>query len=179
MGTVEKERKMGIMAFVGDLGAGKTLSMTWAGAKKYAEWLKNNEKKRIFSNYTLSLPHKFIDSVEDMDKIRDGIFLADELWKWLDARETARKRNKIVNNLLLVSRKRRYHVYYTTQSMRQTDVRLRNITNYVAVPQLSPDNKRCIVYIYDYRTGSFLRQRRFFTEGIFDMYDTEEEVGDI
>lgn len=161
---------MGIMAFVGNLGTGKTLGMTFVGLKKY------NEGRKIFSNYNLAFPHTLISTIEDIDKIKNGIFLGDELWLWLDARRTTMKSHKVINDILTKSRKRNFDIYYTTQHMKQIDVRIQNITDFIVSPQLSPDKSRCMLYVYDGKTGSFLRQYKFYTETIFSMYDTNEEV---
>jgi hypothetical protein len=59
---------------VGELGSGKTLTLTFLSWKN---WL--FRKQKIYSNYHLyQIPYIFVDSVEKLDKMKDGFFAADE-----------------------------------------------------------------------------------------------------
>jgi hypothetical protein len=51
-----------------NLGAGKTLSLTYLAFRNYCKG------KKIFSNYKLQFPYQKIESVDDIENIRNGFF---------------------------------------------------------------------------------------------------------
>lgn len=106
----------------------------------------------------------------------DSIGISRPLWSWLDSRVSTSKRNRVVNRILLSSRKRGIHFAYTTQSFNQTDVRIRKITDFIAVPTLSPDNVWCRLIIYNNPTLEVLKAFKFRTDKYFKMFDTSEEI---
>lgn len=103
-------------------------------------------------------------------------FLVQKFAEWLDARVSSSKRNRAVNKILLSSRKRGIHFAYTTQSFRQTDVRIRKITDFIACPLLNGDNTWCRLTIYDNPSLTPLRIFKFRTDKYFKMFNTSEEV---
>lgn len=74
---------MVLMCIVGELGSGKTLTLT------YLAWKNFYKKGRdVYSNYNLyDIPHTKVQSLNDLEKMRDGFFAGDELWLWLDCLE--------------------------------------------------------------------------------------------
>jgi len=101
------------------------------------------------------------------------------LWQWLDSRVSSSKRNRLVNQILLTSRKRDIHFAYTTQSFKQTDIRVRKITDFIAIPYLSPDNRWCRLVIYNNPTLDVLKAFKFETAKYFQLYNTKEEVAEL
>jgi len=90
------------MCIVGELGAGKTLTLSYLAWKNH--FIKGRD---IFSNYSLyGMPHTRIRSLADLEKMRDGFFAGDELWLWLDSRTSSKQMNKVTSDILLKSRKR-------------------------------------------------------------------------
>lgn len=66
---------MVLFGIVGELGSGKTLTLTFLGWKN---WFFRH--KKLYSNYHLyKMPYIYIDTVEKLEDMRDGFFLADEL----------------------------------------------------------------------------------------------------
>lgn len=157
----------------GDLGAGKTLTLTYLGIRYLLE-----EGRTIYSNYHLNFPHKRLYAVRQMNNIRDGVFLADELWTWLDARKTQKAVNKGSSLLLAKSRKKNFDVLWTAQLLSSLDKRPRRMTQKFIYPELFPsadDPRYCKCYITDRHTkpmGSFI----FRAASIYPFYDTNEEV---
>ena len=79
-----------IIAIVGQLGSGKTLAMTHMASYNYAVMAKT-----IYSNYHLKrIPYVPITSLEQIELMKDGVFVADEFWSWVDSRTTKTKRNR-------------------------------------------------------------------------------------
>lgn len=185
---------MAIMGIVGLLGVGKTLSLTYMGIRNYLKG------KKIYANYWLAFDYNFVSSVDGIERINNpkilsktgeekvpSTFLGDELWSWLDSRESPRKRNKFLTGLLLKSRRRKYDVFYTAQDIMQIDARLRRVTNFIAFPQMSPDKNSCILEIRELinyglgkcRVGRKVKTLTFRTKFIFELYDTEDESWDL
>jgi len=158
------------MAFVGELGAGKTLSLT------YFAYLNHLKGVKVYSNYHLSFPHEKILSIEDIEGMREGFFAGDELWLWMDSRASHSKKNRAISSILLKSRKRGIQIAYTTQSFGQIDLRIRRITDFIAVPMLSPKEDWCRVLILSNPSMTKVRWLKFRTGEIFPLYDTEEEI---
>lgn len=65
---------MVLMAITGNLGAGKTLCLTYLAYRNLMKGLK------IFSNYQLEFPFEFVSNVKTLDKMQNGFFAGDELW---------------------------------------------------------------------------------------------------
>ncbi len=119
-----------IVAIVGNLGTGKTATLTYLGMK----YLLNGAK--IYSNYRLKYNYTPVTTYQSFDRVHDGYFLADELWSYSDSRRSFSVSNEFVNDVLLASRKRGIHIFYTTQHYGQIDKRIRDITQYIIYPQI-------------------------------------------
>jgi len=164
---------MVLIAFVGELGSGKTLALT------YLAWRNFNKGQKIYANYTLAFVHTFIETLEQIDGMEEGFFAADELWSWLDSRLSSSKRNQTVNAILLKSRKRGINIGFTAQHFSQIDKRVRNITDFIAIPQLNANETECRLRVHQSTTGQLIRMYRFKTAPVFRMYSTNEEVKDL
>lgn len=157
----------------GDLGAGKTLTLTYLGLRYLIE-----EDRTIYSNYHLNFPHKRLYAIRQLNEIRDGVFLADELWTWLDSRTSQKAANKGSTLLLAKSRKKNLDVVWTAQLLGSLDKRPRRMTQKFIYTELLPNPdtpKWCRCYITDRHTrpmGTFM----FKADKIFPLYDTNEEI---
>jgi hypothetical protein len=164
---------MVLFGIVGELGSGKSLALTYLGWRKWYY-----EGMKIYSNYRLyGIPYVPIKSVAQLDAIREGYCLFDELWTWLDSRASRSQRNRIVANILAKSRKRKLTIAFTTQSIDQVDVRIRNVLDFMAYPMMNANNTMCRIAIFMGSKGKkFLKKLAFRTAPVFRMYDTEEEI---
>jgi len=99
--------------------------------------------------------------------------------KWLDSRMSGAKKNQVISKILLVSRKRGINIGFTCQHFSQIDKRIRNITDFIAMPQLSPNETKCRLRVHHAITGQLVRMYRFDTAPVFKMYSTNEEVKDL
>ena len=162
-----------LVAICGNLGSGKTLSLTFMG------WWFLKKGYDIYSNYKLNFPHKRLTSFKDLSNFNNGVFLGDELWSWTDSREFGSRKNKDINAILLKSRKRGIDIFYTTQHFKQMDVRIRRITDIIVLPEMFKRGRLCRLYFFDNSGYKVRRPIVFKTEDIFPLYDTTEEVEDI
>jgi hypothetical protein len=178
----------------GELGVGKTLTLS------YLAWNNWYYKHRIIaSNYTLyGIPHtrintigqffKFIPEKETEKEILEGQekwLGGDDFWKWIGSRCVgmgAKQRNEIINRILMASRKAFVTVSYTTQLFSMVDKNIRDITDLLFKPVLSPDMRYCKVYVYGVVEGRLLQPMQpqyFMTEPIFATYNTFERASNI
>lgn len=191
---------MVVVGLVGEMRSGKTLMMTLMMLDAHLAG------QKVMSNYHLNFPHELID-INDMDKaIRDkktdyfegksiGI---DEIHVFMDARGAGQKRNKMLSYFLTQSGKLNTTIYWTSQFMRQVDVRLRLNTQvlykvkryvmYKGVKRLlRQDDKRTDFWvdadkhvIMEGRHGLFYGYHKTITlknpSKFFKWYDTTERV---
>jgi hypothetical protein len=173
---------MTIAGVVGDFGAGKTCTLT------YLLWHNFLRGKKIYTNYNLFPPFEWekIGSIEEVrDEWHEGIFGADELWFWLNARCSMSKVNKELVRIISRARKRGNDLLFTAQTFRQIDVILRYWTDFILVPSLNRSETICKVEWY-YKDsfesrymGRFPRPFKiiaYHTLPIFYLYDHREEI---
>jgi hypothetical protein len=188
---------MVLISIVGELGGGKTASLT------YLAWNNYYYKERlIFSNYNIyGIPFHPVKTLDDLEKMipaktataeellnRKEIFFAgDELWRWIDSRtalfenrkEGRKINNKVVTDILGASRKQGVTIAYSTQTLAQVDPRIRNVTDFIFYPILLGDNDMCRISVFRgprASIGTMMPDIRYFTEPIFAMFNTHEIV---
>lgn len=166
---------MSLFGIVGELGSGKTLTLSYLALKN---WLIKG--RIIYSNYHLyHIPYFEITTVRQLDIMIEGVFVADEFWVNVDARTSTKSRNRIVSDIARRSRKRNLEYIYTSQTLDQIDKRIRKIQDFTGYPILSGDDSICKVVVF--RSGypkvsKYLHTFYYRTAFIFDVFDTNEEV---
>lgn len=161
---------MTLIGIVGELGAGKTLGLTYLAARNYAQG------RKIYANYGLKIPFIPVRNPEQIMSMKDGFFAADELWTWADSRLSGSKKNKFITPILAKSRKRGIHIGYTTQYFKQVDIRIRMVTDFIAVPKINNEGTKCYLYVYQHPAMNLMKVYKFPTAQIYPLYDTKEEV---
>lgn len=167
---------MVLFMVTGELGSGKTLALTYLAWSNYMK-----KQKNIFSNYKLfGIKYQEVTHIGQIDAMREGFFAGDELWLWLDSRTSRSQKNKVVADILLKSRKRDLTIAYTSQNVHQMDRRIRDVTDFVAYPMMSPDNSFCRLEIFRGCRPSFSNRVKpplyFLCERVFPLYNTNEEI---
>ena len=186
-------QKHRIIAIVGNLRGGKTLTLTKIA---HDEWLKGNQ---IYSNSFLKFNGKHNDRVTFLDvkkrnrkneeqerlkaeyeKLGEGLLAFDEIWQYADSRKSISKENELVSEILLRSGHEGFNVAYTTQRFGQVDKRLREITNFIFQPMMLLDNRYCVVKVFKLENGitKELPSFSFNPLRIYPLYNTRERVGD-
>lgn len=183
------------------MGAGKTATLSFLAMHYKA--LEYN----IFANYNLkTINFKHVLSSADIDNVKFGKAFYDEFWLWLDSRcSSFDESNKAISDILLKSRKRGYDIYYTLQGFYQIDKRVRNVTDYVLVPQsyvcrngqlesveqnfLFPFDMKPLIneIVIDVDicvpVGEYELEKidnfSFWLKDVINTYDTTEEISDI
>lgn len=166
---------MTLVAIVGGLGSGKTLTLTFLAFKQFLK------ARKVFSNYKLKFPFIPTRNIGDIDAMQAGFFAGDELWAWIDSRASKHVKNMVIAGILLKSRKRDLDIVYTAQSFMQMDKRVRNVTDFIVYPELNKSETKCTAYWYEKNTMESPNPRplsfsRFNTAPFFKLYDTNEEI---
>jgi hypothetical protein len=162
---------MTLMGIIGDLGSGKTLSSVYFGYRAYLK------KRAIFTNMeSLIYKNKMILTILDLEEMRSGFANLDELWLWADSRLSISLKNRVSSLILLKSRKRDMDIVYTTQHWMQIDCRIRNVTDFIIMPELSQNETFCRIKIMSYPYLSHVKTITFRTTPFFSMYDHTEEI---
>jgi len=144
-----------IIGIEGGIGSGKTLSMVNLGLEDLYKG------KKIFTNVKLKKVKKYRDRITYLTKekvtdifhlVKSGEFnmenstiLIDEAHNYIDSRNSASSKNKIFSYWILQSRhtgKGSCDIIYTTQELRQIDVRLRNNTDWIIQPNIIGTQRR-------------------------------------
>ena len=176
-----------IYGFFGDMGSGKTLSMT-----KYA-MLHHLTGYKVYSNYGLNIPHEIIDktfmeNIIKVDKNFDGktIFCLDEFDMYIDSRRSMKEGNLLISYFLKQVRKKNIKLFYSAQMKNTIDKRLRILTrtNILCKGRTVYCYKEghlepfIIQMIYNdvYVNDKLIKKSRFIGNPYFNLYDTKELI---
>lgn len=165
-----------IFGIIGNLGAGKTLSLTALGLKMSDMF----EQGVIVSNYSVDYADMYVENpveLEELSKQEQGLQMLDEVWAWADSRNSGN--NELFNEMVINSRKRGWVVGYTTQDLHMIDKRLRDNTDYIILPSHSskPTGDEAKIDIFTWKGLQHVRTITYNPEALYGIYDTTEEVG--
>jgi len=152
---------------MGKMGTGKTLSMTTIGRA-----LSSSTKAPLYANYTLkNCDYKKIEAVDDLWSANHGIVLFDEIWLTIDSRNW--KNNIKLSHWLNQTRKKDLIILYTTQHIRQVDIRLRKATDWLIYCEKKTEG--IWLNFLDYQYGT-IGKRFLIPEPyrFYSLYDTYE-----
>jgi len=157
-----------LVGIMGTMGAGKTITMSIL-----MEYLHYTLNAPLSANYGLQNA-SLIKTTRQVWSMENGAFGFDEIWVTLDARSS--KSNVLLSHWVNQTRKKRLIVFYTTQHIRQVDVRVRNGTDILIFVEKKPEGHWLMFIDWQYRR--VLRRyfiphevmRRF--HGIYDTYQT-------
>lgn len=102
--------------------------------------------------------------------------------KGLGKGETKRVTNKIITDILIASRKAFVTIAYTTQAFHQVDRRIRDITDFICLPQVSFDGQVTTMQVFKGSRptlASKMPDIRYYNEPMFAIYNTYERIQDL
>ena len=156
-----------LVGIMGKMGTGKTLTQTIL-----SNYLHFKTKVPIFANYTLKkVPYTYINKLSDLWKVNNGIICLDEIWLTMDSRLW--KDNVALTRFINQTRKKKITLFYTTQHIKQVELRVRNATD-VLIYCEKKENGHWLWFI-DYQYGQI--GKKFFLDNpqkFYDFYDTFE-----
>lgn len=185
-------KKTMIIAFIGDIGSGKTLSMVRFIISKIKRY-----NRKAFINFSIDLGKTYNKNVELLDnkfyshyaaskfKIYNSIVAIDEAHVYYDSRNSMSSRNKQFKNFINQSRKRGVDLIYTTQDFDplnfcrcgQVDKRLRDRTNRIVLCKSVIINGIQKILNFTYRRdGRLLNKIIFDAPEFYKYYDTYEII---
>jgi hypothetical protein len=183
-----------LTAYVGGIGNGKTLLMT------YHAYLKHLSGYSIYSNYTLDFDHKKIVGLSALKELFDQqksirgnklSFEFDEGWLEIDSRKSQKKKNIDYSQIILQSRKAWLDIDVTAQGFGQLDIRLREVVDRMFAPRVELwegeplESDPLLLKIHRYKRNSmwdFVEIDPIFmmvTDRILNLYNTYEIIGTI
>ena len=164
-----------LFSIVGELGAGKTLSLTFL---TYKNWFFRRQK--VYSNYHLyKIPYIYLEAVDQLTLMRDGIVAVDELWRICDTLLSRSKMHKLTSDILGRSRKRKLNYIFTAQLLETIAPRVRKVIDFVSYPLMNRTETICKIVIFRgsrAREGTYMKTVYFKTDVVKQMYDTDEEI---
>lgn len=180
-----------IIAFVGLLGSGKTLSMI-----RHALDL-GLKGRTIYTNFKLDFPKKikivqltntfFANYLESKFNIDNAVVLIDEIAIYFDSRNFNSTRNKSFIPFIHQSRKRTVDLYYTAQDQDPVffrisglvDVRIRKLTDYIVFCEKIKVTEEDILIkqtLCDNHGFPLLKPALFEAEKYYKYYDTNQII---
>lgn len=180
-----------IIGFIGDIGAGKTLTMTAFLFRIALAYKASGKKMTIYSNYKIDMPLDNIEfhdltpkvftdffSKKSMD-LKDVFFVLDEIANYADSYKWFSKDVVSLCRFALQSRKRNVRIFYTAQFMGLVPIRIRKISSLIIRPRYI-EKKDLIRYEVDAYDGTMLypvTEKKIRNASVFfPMYDTTEIV---
>jgi hypothetical protein len=122
-----------IIMVSGKQGVGKTLVMTAIGYLAY------KSGRTIYSNYQLAYPYQPVSSMKQLYRMRNGVFLADELWRWVMSRQSMKKENiSVLSDIVENLRKRNMDMIFSTHHPMHVDAMVRRVTTHYLIPYKVP-----------------------------------------
>lgn len=179
-----------IIGIEGFLGDGKTIYMVRCAKIDF------NNNRKIYSNIKLfgikyyNLVIEDFLNKEESNKFKNCTMLIDEITLFMDCRRSHRKENIALSTLLRQSRKRSIDIYYTCQSLDETDLRLIRYTSVFVIAQrcYTKLNSGEIIEIENYRQYIIIDSRKrkenltrinMEISQYYNSYDTDEIIESI
>ncbi len=190
-----------IIGYVAIPGKGKTLAaVQQAILLVLKNWRLGNTDYKLYANINLTLPkilqkaYVKITSYQQVKDLENGVFLFDEMWTWVDSRVSISKQNRFWSLWSIKTRKKGIDLLYTEQYELLIDVRIREITEYIARPhqeQFDAETTALAKYkqpVYFYTVVKLepikhpeQKIREYFIKNklFFNLYDTFEEPDEL
>jgi len=180
-----------LLSFIGSLGSGKTLNMVrWAhhfskaagGAPIYSNFEIYDKGFNAHRALNPGFELKQIKELEDffyMAEHGGGILLLDEAYKHIDARMSMDKKNVFLSQFFMYLRKLGVTTFFSVQTQKMLDTRIREIINLVCICNRSKDVFQTVVVDYQNMVPVKIESSRVKdVKSYFELYDTNEFVHD-
>lgn len=158
-----------LVGLMGQMGAGKTSSMTIL-----MEYMHRKTHVPIWANYGLTLhPDSRIENMTVAVEKTRALLGIDELWLSADSRNW--KFNVKASQWINQTRKKQVIVFYTTQHIRQVEMRIRNATDILIYCEKKPEGHWLQFIDWQYRTlGRWYLITHEVMRKFYGLYDTYE-----
>jgi len=192
---------MVIIGYVAIPSKGKTLAaVQQAILFVLMNWGLGNKEYKLYANINLTLPkilqkaYVKVTSYKQIKELENGVFLFDEMWTWVDSRISQSRQNRFWSMWSIKTRKTGIDLLYTEQYELLIDVRIREITEYIARPhQEEFDAEATALSKYKQPTYKFtivrlepikhpnqsVKEYIIHNKPFFGLYDTFEEPDEL
>lgn len=162
---------MPVSAFVGTLGSGKTLFMSFLAA------LEMQRGRPVWANYALHGATR-LNTWDELFATSDGLICLDELQVLVDSREFSKKENKVFSQWLLQTRKAGLELWFTTQHIEQVDKRVRGVLDWLFfLDRRSRRVPMSTVHMFDFQFGIAKGRRTLLhSPALYGLYDTYQKI---
>ena len=167
---------MTLTGITGGMGSGKTLIMTLLG------YLEHLSGKKVLANYHLHFPFDYLSLNTVMEQIKDNVqltnivMLIDEMHIAFDARSSMSSRNRYGSYFVLQTRKRDVQLYFTTQSIWQVDIRVReNMDRMITCSKIGDNLFEYVICDYT-QDPPITKKLRMNGVVAYQLYDTREII---
>ncbi len=163
-----------LVSFIGDIGSGKTLGMTFFASR---------DKRPVYSNYKIKIPNYRPLKPETLVTLEDAsLALIDEAYAWLESRRSGADSSLYFSYILFQSRKRKTDIYMTNQLISTVDVRFRMMANIEVHCQSVKEGFEYT--FFKVSSTNIYRPKTFIlpiseAEKIYPLYDTLELINPI
>lgn len=158
-----------LIGFAGNLGSGKTVSLTFFAL------LAHLSGKKVYANYRLyGIPYYPVHSIEQVASMKDGFAAMDEFWLWADSRVSTSKRNRAVSKIISASRHVGMDFGFTVQLMHMADRRIRQLTDLTVIPKFVSQD--CIKLDFFQGTQRGGLPLYYDPHAMYPFYDTTEII---
>lgn len=170
-----------ILGALGNLGRGKTLSMTFL----IEYFLEETKIDYVVTNYETDFTTHYVTSETELEEISNredftAIYGLDELWVWMNSRKA--QENFDMTDFVINSRKRGALILYTVQNTRQIDPILVDNTDYFIAPlhkearETKYDHDIIELIILTNEPYEIVNRFVVNAEAYYGVYDTSEEI---
>ena len=174
-----------IIGLIGDEGTGKTL-MTVILTAMFKVTNKNIE---IFSNMrSLKIKHydfntTFLTMINNIKLDRsllnsNRLAIVDEVYRYMDSRQSMTKRNIKLSQELVQIRKSRFNLIYTSVLFEMIDLRLRSISDVIIhCKDYDPESNKLKYNILNKYGIIYAKKMITVNPYVYELYDTYEHIG--
>lgn len=175
-----------LIGLKGRMGQGKTVSLVFLGKGVLEETLIDT----VVSNFRTDITDIYVENPKELEEVserlkeqdRRVLYLLDEIWAWMDSRES--NTNDIMETFVINSRKRGVFGIWNAQKFHMVDRRLRELSDYLGLCShlewFESDYEHDIakIYLFENFENSLIHAGtlEYNPEPFYGIYDTEEEV---
>lgn len=182
------------ICYFGGKSKGKSMVMAYHGLTKYLNNISlGNKYYTVYSNFHLNFPHVYINDVNFLNRMTNGIFLGDDLEAWLSSKFGKAYEKQNVLEIMLQLGKRNIDVLWsckrplgvikdlrdTTDYFIECDMVLidmpRSVDEYLFKSQFL-DFCKIVCEVYDYNAEWVKDEELYDLEVYGHLYSTTEEI---
>lgn len=155
----------------GGLGSGKSLMSV------ILSLIEKSDHKRIVSNFDISNTNEKFQLKKFLKRqYNDCMIILDEVYQYIDSRNSLDSQNKFFSYILYQSRKKSLDLYIIAQQQQSIDIRFRDLTDYIIYCKKLRDGFYYVLEDIAQQTNAQIKLSFQHAEQFFPYYDTNEVI---